>query len=467
MDDNRQTVLFVDDDEAVGQTLVARLEQWEPRSDALDSKRFEAIHVPSGEKALEFLANGFADVVLADLRMPGMDGLELLQRIQRDHPGMPVVMLTGMGSISVAVEAMKRGAADFIEKPWNYDELVASLKRAINTSPADQRDSRSHSPETRAALARLPTMEKALDVIRRAAQGVATVLIRGEPGTGKNVTARMLHELSPRASKQFAEVHCGGIPETLLESELFGHEPGSFTGAGPKKKQGRVSWAEGGTLFLDEVGEIPATVQAKLLQFLQKPHRYVPIGGDREMTADVRVVAATNRDLARMVKEEKFRADLHDRLNVIQVVIPPLRERRDEIEPLAVQFLERFSRESGKPRRFSREAIQALKQYRWPGNIRELENKVEGLSLLAPEETIGLEDVQQALAGSSGDGTGERIEGHALGPRMKTAEREVLIEALQITNNNRAQAARLLGISRRTLYYKLKEHGLEDWKPPK
>ena len=464
MDDNRQTVLFVDDDLAVGETLVARLEQWEPRKDALDDKRFEAIHVPSGEKALEWLAHGFADVVIADLRMEGMDGLELLQRIQQDHPGTPVVMLTGQGSISVAVEAMKRGAADFLEKPWNYEELVASLKRAIRTAPAERPDSRPHTPEGRAAIQRLPTMEKALETLRLAASGMATVLIRGETGTGKNVAARMLHDLSPRAKAGFATVQCAGIPEQLLESELFGHEPNSFTSAGPKRKEGRVTWAEGGTLFLDEIGDVPLHLQVKLLQLIEKPHKYTRIGGDKELTADIRVVAATHRDLDAMVKEGKFREDLYYRLKVIEVRIPPLRERQGEIEQLANVFLERFSKENAKSRlRFSPEALRLLRSSPWNGNIRQLENVVERLVVMAPTETISAEEVREALGGPATGDAGS--ENGNLAAQVKATEKKAIVRALTAARGNRALAARLLGISRRTLYYKLKEHGLEDWKP--
>src|SRR5215469_13258048 len=374
MEADRQTVLIVDDDSAVGETLAAQLEQWEPGGDVLDGNKFEAVHVDSGERALEYLQDGFADVVIADLRMPGMDGMELLQRIQRDHPGTPVVMLTAHSSIALAVESMRAGAADFVEKPWNFDELVASLKRAVNAAPAELRESRPLGPKS---LDRLPAMEKALDALRLAAPGRATVLIRGESGTGKNVAARMLHDQSPRSTAPFITVQCTGIPDQLLESELFGHEPGSFSGAGPKRKDGRVTWAEGGTLFLDEIGDVPLHLQVKLLQLLDKPHVYTRLGGDKELTANVRVVAATHRPLEKMVKEGKFREDLFWRLNVIPVWIPPLRDRRAEIQDLAIQFLERFAVENGRTElRFGEQALEALRAFHWPGNIRQLENVV-------------------------------------------------------------------------------------------
>jgi two-component system, NtrC family, response regulator AtoC len=469
MEADHQTVLIVDDDAAVGEALAAQLEQWEPGSEVLDRNRFEAVNVDSGEKALGYLQDGFADVVVADLRMPGMDGLELLQRIQCDHPGTPVVMLTAHSSIALAVESMRAGAADFVEKPWNFEELVASLKRAVNAAPAELRDNRPHPPESRAALERLPTMERALQALRLAAPGKATVLIRGESGTGKNVAARMLHDLSPRARAPFITVQCTGIPGELLESELFGHEPGSFTGAGPKRKDGRVAWAEGGTLFLDEIGDVPLHLQVKLLQLLDKPHVYTRLGGDKELTAEVRVVAATHQPLEKMVKDGKFREDLFWRLNVIPVWIPPLRDRQAEVEQLATQFLERFAGENRRTElRFSAEALEVLRGFHWPGNIRQLENVVEQLVVLAGGSTISPADVRGALS-SLGRGEAEELQSegeYALAPQVRKAERTAILRALQKARGNRALAARLLGVVRRTLYNKLEEHGLKEWKPP-
>jgi len=469
MDENHHSVLFVDDDAAVGEALVAQLEQWDPKPDELDQKRFEAAHVLSGEAALAHLADAFADVVIADLRMPGMDGIELLQRIQHDAPGTPVVMLTGNASIPLAVEAMRLGAADFIEKPWEIRELVASLKRAINAAPPEQRDARPHTAQTRAVLERLPTMEKALEAVRRAAQGVTTVLIRGETGTGKNVAARMLHDLSPRAAKNFVTVHCAGIPETLLEDALFGHEPNSYTGAGMKRRDGRVAWAQGGTLFLDEIGDVPLSLQVKLLELLGKDRTYTRIGGDGPLTADVRVVAATHRNLEKMTKEGSFREDLFWRLNVIPIWIPPLRERRSEIDPLAHQFLARFAAENGRSKcALSREALDALRAFHWKGNIRQLENVMERLVVLAEGETISLREVQVALEDPPGseEPITENEADQPLERRMTAAELRFLKETLVKARGNKALAARLLGVARRTLYYKLKEHHLEGWKPP-
>ncbi len=470
MDSNPHSVLIVDDDAAVAETLAANLEQWDPRPDELDPKRFEAAFVLSGEKALAYLAEGFADVVIADLRMPGMDGLELLQRIQHDLPGTPVVMLTAHASIPLAVEAMRRGAHDFVEKPWNLEELVASLKRAINAAPPERRDARAREPRTHEVLARLPTMEKALEAVRRAAGGMATVLIRGESGTGKNVAARMLHDLGPRKAAPFITVHCAGIPDDLLESELFGHEPGSFTGAGPKRKDGRLTWAEGGTLFLDEIGDVPLKLQVKLLELLGKERHYTRLGGDKELTADVRVVAATHRDLEKMTREGTFREDLYFRLNVIPVWIPPLRERRAEIEQLAHRFLERFSAENGREGlRYSDAALEALRSFHWPGNIRQLENVVERLAVMSTGETISLEEVREALSGAPSEpliAGHDREVGRSLAANMKATEKRFLVQTLTETRGNKALAARFLEISRRSLYYKLQEHGLVRWKAP-
>src|SRR5215472_8596262 len=458
MEQQRHLILVVDDDAAVGEMLVARLDQL----------GFDARHVLSGEAAVGFLEKDYADAVLADIQMPGMDGIELLRHIQRDSPATPVLMLTAHASIHLAVEAMQAGAADFIEKPANMEELVASLKRAIQVAPPEEAASRPLAAKDRALLERQPTMEKALERIRLAAPGMITVLIRGETGSGKNVAARLLHDLSPRSKGPFISVHCGGIREQLLESELFGHEPHAFTDAGPKAKPGRVFWAKGGTLFLDEVGEIPLTIQAKLLGFLDRGHEYTPIGGSRSITADVRLVAATHRDLSQMVKDGKFREDLHQRLNAFPVWIPPLRERTAEIASLAGSFLERFAGEAGRPGlRFHPAAVEKLRSRYWKGNIRQLENVVERLVVMAREDEVGPEVLREALDDGSDeqDRAADELGTYALDPQVRAAERRALLRALVKAGGNRTQAALLLVVSRRTLYYKLGEHQLRDWKP--
>jgi DNA-binding NtrC family response regulator len=453
MDDQRPLVLVVDDDAAVGEMLVARLGQL----------GFDGQHVLSGEAAVQYLASEYADAVLADVRMPGMDGLELLRRVQRDWAGTPVLMVTAHASIHLAVEAMQAGAADFVEKPPNMEELAASLRRAIRTALPEDVAPRALAADERARLEHQPTMEKALERIRRAAPGMTTVLLRGETGTGKNVAARLLHDLSPRCKSPFITVHCAGIPEQLLESELFGHEAHAFTDAGPKAKPGKVVWAKGGTLFLDEIGEVPLSIQSKLLGFLDRGREYSPIGASRPLTADVRVVAATNRDLEQMVREGKFREELLQRINVLQVRIPPLRERTAEIEPLARSFLERFATESGKPGlRFHTRALEKLREHAWKGNIRQLENVVERLVVLAREDEIGLDVLREALDdGMSDRSSGDDESGtYALEPQIRIAEKRAIERALVRANGNKMLAARLLEISRRSLYNKLKEHGL-------
>jgi two-component system, NtrC family, response regulator AtoC len=380
-----------------------------------------------------------------------------------------VVMLTAHASIALAVEAMRAGAADFVEKPWDFEELVASLKRAANAAPAELRDSRPKPLQSRAGLDALAAMEKTLEALRRVAPVKATVLIRGESGTGKNVAARMLHDLSPRAAAPFITVQCAGIPDQLLESELFGHEPSSFTGAGPKRKDGRVAWAQGGTLFLDEIGDVPLHLQVKLLRILEREHLYTRLGGDKELTADVRMVAATNQPLEKMVQEGKFRKDLFDRLNGFPVWIPPLRDRRGEIEQLATQFLERFATENGRAElRFDGQALDALRAFHWPGNIRQLENVVEQLVVLTSGATISPTDVRGALS-SLGNDESEEPHGdgdYTLASAVRKAERSAILRALTQTRGNISLAARLLGVVRRTLYNKLEEHRLKGWKPP-
>jgi DNA-binding NtrC family response regulator len=449
-------VLVVDDDRAVGTVLVALIAQ----------AGHEARAVSSGAEALAALASRAIDVVLSDVRMPGMDGLELLGEVRKRAPGVPVILLTAHGNVPLAVEAMRAGAADFLLKPFDRDEVLFAIEKAARASEAASK--RPPAPasgvESGAVIGGSRAIGEAMDRIAKAAPTMATVLLRGESGTGKEVAARELHRRSGRTGP-FVAVHCAALPETLLESELFGHEKGAFTGA-IQRKPGRVELARGGTLFLDEIGDVPLPMQAKLLRVIQE-REFTPLGSTRSEKADVRFVAATHRDLDAMVARGEFREDLFFRLNVVPVRMPSLGERQGDIDALADRFVAQHGASNGKPElRLTDGARRALREARWPGNVRELSNFVERLVVFAEESAIDEPFVRAELAARApGDGA-EPASGEtkltasgitSLGERRSEAERDALRAALEKTNGNRTQAARLLGVSRRTLYNKLAE----------
>ncbi len=432
-------VLLVDDDPGVGQVLGALLAQGGHEANAVDS----------GAAALEALEARPYDVVVTDQRMPKMDGLTLLGRIRERWPELPVVMLTAHGTIPLAVAAMRVGAYDFVLKPFDRAEILFTIGKAIATSRH-----RAALPVSRGGSA-VDTLDATL---AKVAPARTTVLLTGETGTGKSRAARMVHDASPRKAKPFVTVQCGALPEHLLESELFGYDEGAFTGA-TKTKPGRVEIADGGTLFLDEIGDISPGVQAKLLRLLQE-RTYERLGGTTSREADIRVIAATHRDLEALVEEGKFRRDLYFRLNVVQVEMPPLRAYdHDTIARLAHRFCAAHAEENGRPdMRVCPEALDRLVAHAWPGNVRELENFMERLVVLADGATITLEEVERGLSSAAsfaGDDPSARLD-----DRRRAAERDALVQALERAKNNRSRAARILGVSRRTLYNKLHEHGL-------
>jgi DNA-binding NtrC family response regulator len=440
------SILVVEDDLAVGTVLLALLGQ----------NHYEAAHAISAEKALEMLESRPFDVVISDVRMPGMDGMALLAELSRRHPDLPVVLLTAHGSVPLAVEAMKAGAVDFMLKPFEKEEILFVVDKAMaQAKPARERTP--PAPVQRGDMVGTsPRMNDVLTTVRKVASGTATVLIRGETGTGKELVARALHESGARKEQPFVRLHCGALPDTLLESELFGYEKGAFTGA-TSRKPGRVELAHRGTLFLDEIGDISPAVQVKLLRVLQE-REFERVGGVATIKVDVRFVAATHRDLEAMVKEGQFREDLFYRLNVVEVRVPALRERGDDIEALSIHFMKTFARANGKPpMTLARDAIPALRACRWPGNVRQLQNLMERLVVLADGNTIGREDVEREL----GSPAPRVADESTLDAHRREAEKEALLHALSRANNNRTLAARLLNVSRRTLYNKLKELGIE------
>jgi DNA-binding NtrC family response regulator len=449
-------VLVVDDDAAVGKVLSALLRQ----------DGFDVTHVPSGEAALARLEARPFDVVLSDLRMEGMDGLALLREVERRWPELPFVLMTAHGSVPVAVEAMRAGAVDFVLKPLDKDELLYVVKKAI----ASAKDLSAQVPAAASAGPALvgdsPGMREVMAVVRKAAPGTATVLVRGETGTGKELVARAVHDMSPRKHGPFVKVHCAALPDALLESELFGYEKGAFTGA-MARKPGRVELADKGTLFLDEIGDVTPAVQVKLLRVLQE-RELERLGGTQTVKVDVRFVAATHRDLEARVASGEFREDLFYRLSVVPVRIPPLRDRPGDVERLATHFVREMGRANAKPRiTLDAEAMAALRSYAWPGNVRQLQNLAERLVVLADGDVIGRADVEREI-GAPGRARPQLVDEAApasgdttLDARRRDAEKDAIVGALSQAKNNRTLAARLLNVSRRTLYNKLREHGLE------
>lgn len=428
-------VLVVDDEPSICRSLSMVLERF----------GFEVRTATDGHEALKSFRREPSDLVIADLKMPGISGLELLKEVKRLSPATPVVLLTAFGTVEVAVQAMKEGAFDFLQKPFDVEQLKDVLSRALRPKEKDGVE--------RTIIAKSKRMLELLDIAREAAQSVAPVLITGESGTGKELLARYIHAQGQRKEGPFVAVNCAAIPEGLLESELFGYERGAFTGAVGQKK-GKFELAHKGTLLLDEISEMPVSLQAKLLRVLQEGE-VDRVGGTRPVKVDVRPIATSNRDLLQMIKEGKFREDLYFRLNVIHLEIPPLRERTEDIPLLAQYFLERYSKLNGRPvRELSPRAMKALMEYHWPGNVRELENVIHRAVLFSRGERIEEKDLRLE-GGLTHQGTGKPLDFN-----LREAEKRLILMALERTKGNRTEAARLLGVSVRTVRNKIKEYGL-------
>lgn len=433
-------LLVVDDDKAVGQTLCALLTQ----------TGYHSTYASKATEGLRILSETPIDLVLLDLRMPQMDGLEFLREMRSRGDETPVVMLTAHGRIEAAVEAMKRGAADFLSKPADKETLAFTIGRALSVN---------HRFQVRPPEAVVSThADSSVDtLIEKAARSDANVLIRGESGTGKEVAARRIHELSRRSTGPLVKIHCAAIPDHLLESELFGFEKGAFTGA-TSRKPGRFELAAGGTIFLDEIGDVSSAVQVKLLRVLQD-REFERLGGTHTVKTDARFVAATHRDLEKMVANGDFREDLYYRLNVIPIELTPLRSRLDEIPSLASRFCTQFAASNQVERRLDESAIAALMKHTWPGNIRELQNLIERIVVLSDEQVVG-HAVVETMLGQTGQAVvgASDLDESKLESAVKQAEKEAITAALRSSGGNRTQAARLLGISRRSLYYKIESY---------
>jgi len=453
-----RSILIADDEESIRHVLVVLLEE----------RGYEVRAVKDGEEALRELQTRDYDALVTDVRMPRLDGLALLRAVQAASPETTVIVMSAYGSHELAIEAMKAGAYDYLGKPFHPDEVLLVLRKAEERERLRLENLRLRKEISRARgpselIAEGAAMRDLMRVVEKVAPTSTTVLIEGESGTGKEVVARALHELSPRAERPFVAVNCGAIPEQLIESELFGHAKGAFTDARTAKR-GLFDEADGGTLLLDEVGELPLQLQPALLRVLQEGE-VRRVGDSRSTRVDVRILAATNRDLAQLVQAGRFREDLFYRLNVVDLKLPPLRERTDEIPALAARFLERHAARIGVPRRrLSPKALEMLAAYRWPGNVRELENALERALVLSEEDLIEPDALPEPVrAGSSPEPVPSALDPDDLSVKrgQRVLEADLIRRALERTGGNRTRAAELLELSPRALLYKIREYGLE------
>jgi DNA-binding NtrC family response regulator len=430
-----------------------------------------AVHLaPDAETGLQILSREKPDLVVTDLRLPGMSGLEFLQAVKRVNAALPVIVMTAYGTVESAVEAMKVGASDYVTKPFSLSELVLVIRKELDSQRLREenrnlREALGRRYEYKNIVAQSDKMQAVLGLVERVAPTNSTVLLGGESGVGKDLIARAIHEHSQRAAGPFVKINSTAIPETLLESELFGYEKGAFSGAAISKP-GKFEMADKGTMFLDEIGDVPAATQVKLLRVLQD-REFERLGGTKTHKVDVRLVAATNRDLRAALEEGTFREDLYYRLNVVAIDIPPLRDHRQDIPALAMFFLEKYARESAKPlTAIAPEALQKLMDYHWPGNIRELQNIIERGVTLSTAPASGKITLEAADIYIDDLARTRAISGtpHVLPPGMTLEqwEDETIREALRRANGNKSQAARALGLSRNALRYRLSKLGVAD-----
>ncbi|MGI9037000.1 MAG: sigma-54-dependent transcriptional regulator [Pyrinomonadaceae bacterium] len=439
----RKSILVVDDEKSQREILEM----------ILSSEGYDVTTASSGEAALKFVADRHFDLVLSDLKMTGMNGLELLKQLSAQDSSVMVILLTAHGTVDSAVDALRLGAFDYLQKPYDREKLLETISRALKKLTRLDAEIVSVSPE----------MDKVKKLILKIAKSNSTVLIRGESGTGKELIARAIHQNSPRADEVFQAVNCAAINENLLESELFGHEKGSFTGAVGEKK-GLFEVADGGTLFLDEIGELDISLQAKILRALQEK-QIRRVGGTKEIKTDVRVVAATNRDLLKMTQDGRFREDLYYRLNVLSIEIPPLRERRSDIPVLIDYFVKKHTKNSSvKIKGLSKEAKKILLDYSYPGNVRQLESAIERAVLLAESESITPDDLPPEMLSKETATSRNGESSFTLPPQgvnFEELERSLIMQAMERTDNNITKSAKLLGLTFRTLQYRLEKFGIK------
>jgi len=454
-----ETVLIVDDEKNYTLILAAVMEE----------EGYEALTANSGESALEILSRSDVDLVITDMKMPAMDGITLLERIKKRDPDLPVIMMTAYGTVEKAVEAMQKGAYSYITKPFDNDSLTAYVGKAVAMYRIVKENRRlRQTVEARYNFGNLigksQHMQRVFERIQKVAAANATVLIEGESGTGKDLVARSIHFNSPRHNHPFVAVNCAALAESLLESELFGHEKGAFTGAISTKK-GRFELAEGGTLFLDEIGELAQPLQAKLLRVLQDKV-FERVGGIRQVSVNFRLIAATNKNLKQAVRDHRFREDLYYRLNVVHIELPPLRHHLEDLRLLIDHFIEKYASErlSAEPvKGVERDVERIFYDHHWPGNVRELENMIERAMILCPGDIIRVADLPQDFRNTFSDthllnGVPENA---PLSETLMNIEKSMIKRALQRTGNVQSEAARLLGIGKSGLNKKLKKHGIQ------
>jgi DNA-binding NtrC family response regulator len=442
--------ILVVDDEVNARTALAEL---------LRDEGYEVETAADAFKALGKLETFAPDVVLSDLKMPGMDGIELVKKIQAMEDAPAVVVMTAFGAVQSAVDAMRAGAAEYLTKPLNFDELLVVLTRVfdhqrLRSEARRMRQRLSERVARQNIVGASPPMQRVFEVIEQVAPSKATVLLTGESGTGKELVAAAIHERSSRAQGPFVKLHCAALAESLLESELFGHERGAFTGA-VARRDGRFLMADGGTLFLDEIGEITPSLQVKLLRFLQE-HEFERVGGDQTIRVDVRIIAATNRDLREEVARGRFREDLYYRLNVVNVELPPLRDRKADVPSLARFFLDRFAKENGKDiDGFSQDTVELLLAHEWPGNVRELENAIERAVVMATGSIVEPRQLPPAVRPAvKATSSLPPVPGSTLADLEKYA----ILETLSSVGGSTSKAADILGISVRTIQYRLHQY---------
>jgi DNA-binding NtrC family response regulator len=454
----RERILIVEDEKLIRWSIRARLAE----------EGYSVVEAETGKEAFGLMEEEDCDLMLLDYRLPDTTGLDILERVRRESPELSVVMMTAYGTVENAVQAMKLGAFDYLTKPVNLDELALIVQKALETTVL-RREVRRLRHEQREIHGKIrlignsPAMQEVMELVGKVcASQASTVLLEGESGTGKNVVAKAIHYGSPRADRPFVNITCSALTETLLESELFGHERGAFTDAKTQKK-GLLETAEGGTAFLDEIGEMGLSMQVKLLRFLEEK-TFKRVGGTRDVQVEVRIIAATNRNLERLVQEHRFREDLFYRLKVIPIRIPALRERREDIPLLVQHFIDLFNQEFRKNTTcVEREAVERLLSYDWPGNIRELRNVIERIMILENKARIELVDLPAEIVGAEGKIGGDRTARAAIplgSMTLEELEREAICQALERSGHNQVKAAKLLGISRDTLRYRMKKFSL-------